>query len=162
MSFRITGVAAGQFGHLFGLPDADLARHHARRCVADAPGTSPDRIELRHATPGESLLLVNNHTHPPADNPYRAAHGIFVLEGAHTTFDRVGVVSEVLRPRVLSLRAFDASHLMLNADLVDGREVESLIERLLADPQVASVHAQHAKRGCYARRIDRPVATCAQ
>jgi hypothetical protein len=161
MSFRITGLAAGQFEHLFGLPDDDLARRNARRCIADAPGAFPDRIELRHAAPGESLLLVN-HTHQPADNPYRAAHAVFVLEGARTAFDRVGVVPEVLRPRVLSLRAFDASHLMVDADLVDGREVESLIQRLLADPQVAYVHAHYARRGCYACRIDRLVATCTQ
>jgi hypothetical protein len=161
MSFRITGLAAAQFERLFGLADDELARHHARRCIADQPAGFPDRIELRHAAPGETLLLVN-YTHQPAASPYRAAHAVFVLEGARTAFDRVDDVPEVLRPRVLSLRAFDAQHLMVDADLVDGREVESLIERLLADPQVAYVHSHYAKRGCYACRIDRAVAARAQ
>ncbi len=44
---------------------------------------------------------------------------------------------------------------MVDADLVDGREAETLIARLFADPQVAYIHAHYAKRGCYAARIDR-------
>jgi hypothetical protein len=41
----------------------------------------PDRIELRLARPGESVLLVN-HEHQAADTPYRSRHAIFVREHA--------------------------------------------------------------------------------
>jgi hypothetical protein len=44
---------------------------------------------------------------------------------------------------------------MVDADLVDGREIEGLIGRLFGDPRVAYLHAHYAKRGCYAARIDR-------
>lgn len=154
MQFRITGLASEPFAHLFGLSDDELARHNARRYVAHQCPGFPDRIELRDATPGESLLLVN-YTHQPAAGPYRASHAIFVLEGATRRFDRAGVVPEVLRPRLLSLRAFDKDHMMIDADVIDGHQVESLIERLLSNPQVDYIHAHYAKRGCYACRIDR-------
>ncbi len=154
MSFRITGLAADPFRALFGLPDEELARRNARRYIAGGADSYPDRIELRHARPGEALLLVN-YEHQPAPGPYRAAHAVFVLEGAGAAFDRVDVVPEVLRPRLLSLRAFDAHDWMVDADVADGSAVEALIERLFADPQVAYLHAHFARRGCYACRIDR-------
>ncbi len=62
---------------------------------------------------------------------------------------------EVLRSRTLSLRAFDAAGMMLDADLVEGRALEGAAERLLADPAVAYLHAHFAKPGCFACRIDR-------
>lgn len=154
MHFRIRGLSAAPFQHLFGLSDAELAVHGARRCIADTHPGFPDRIEMRDAAPGESLLLLN-YQHQPADTPYRSAHAIYVLEGATHSFDAHDTVPAVLRTRMLSLRAFDAGHMMVAADLVDGREVEHLIDRLLADPQVAYIHAHYARRGCYAGRIER-------
>ncbi len=154
MTFRIRGLSPEPFRHLFGLSDDALAAHGAVRCVADAKPGFPDRIELRDAEPGETLLLLN-HVHQPADNPYRASHAIFVREGAPAAYDRVGEVPEVMRARPLSLRAFDRAHLMVDADLVDGREVEALIERFLADARVDYIQAHYARRGCYAALIER-------
>ena len=64
-------------------------------------------------------------------------------------------VPEPIRQRVISLRAFDRLGEMVDADLIDGRDIESLIERFLANPEVAYLHAHYAKRGCYAARIVR-------
>jgi hypothetical protein len=154
MTFRITGLSPEPFRPLFGLSDHDLAARGARRYIADARPGYPDRIELRDAEPGEAVILVN-HEHQGADTPYRSRHAIFVLEGALAAYDRIDEIPEVLRPRTISMRAFDAAHMMIDADLVEGGEVESLIERLLADPKSAYLHAHYAKRGCYAARIDR-------
>lgn len=154
MSFRITGLDPAPFAPLFGLPDAELTARGVRRMVVDARPGFPDRIELRDLDPGETALLLN-HIHQPADTPYRASHAIFVREGAATAFDAVDEVPEVLASRPLSLRAFDADHMMVDADLVDGRVAAGTIECLLADPRVAYLHAHYAKRGCYAARIDR-------
>ncbi len=154
MSFRIVGLPVEPFRHLYGLTDAQLACHGAMRYQADRPAAFPDRIELRDAEPGEAVILLN-HVHQPADNPYRSSHAIFVLEGARTPYDRVDEVPEVMRIRPLSLRAFDAKDLMVDADLCEGRDAETLIERLLADPRVAYIHAHYARRGCYAARIER-------
>ena len=154
MNFRITGLSAEPFRPLFGLSDQQLAERGARRFVADAKPGFPDRIELRDAEPGERVILVN-HAHQPADTPYRASHAIFVLETAGETYDRINEVPEVLRPRVISLRAFDAAHMMVDAELVKGVDIEASIERLLGMPEVDYVHAHYATRGCYAGRISR-------
>jgi len=153
-SFRISGLPAARFAHLFGLGDAELASQGIMRYIADAKPGFPDRIELRDLEPGEAALLLN-YIHQDADTPYRASHAIFVREGASEAYDRIGEVPEVLRVRPLSLRAFNAGGLMLDADLVDGTQVETMIERLFANSDAEYIQAHYAKRGCYAARIDR-------
>ena len=154
MPFRITGLPPDPFRHLFGLPDDVLARHNAHRVTAREGDRLPDRIELRDARPGESLLLVN-YAHQPADTPFRASHAIFVREGASEACDVVDTVPDSMRSRVLSLRAFDDAHMMVEAELVDGSGAEAAIERLFAIPGVAYLQAHYALRGCYAARIER-------
>jgi hypothetical protein len=154
MSFRISGLSAESFRHLYGLPDSELARQGAKRYLVDEKPGYPDRIELRDADPGETVLLVN-HTHLPVDTPYRSSHAIFVREGAQQTFDRVDEVPDSLRSRLLSVRAFDESGMMLDAEIVPGKEIESAISRLFSNPSAAYLHAHNAARGCYAARIDR-------
>jgi hypothetical protein len=154
MAFRVTGLSPEPFQPLFGLPDDELARQGVKRYVADKPQAFPCRVEMRDAAPGETVLLLN-HVYQPADTPYRASHAIFVREGAAATYDRVNEAPAVMRARLLSLRAFDADGMMVDADVVDGAVVESLIARLLANADVSYIHAHYAKRGCYAGRIDR-------
>lgn len=154
MTFRIRGLAPQPFQSLFSLDDDSLAARGIRRCIADVSPGYPDRIELRDAEPGESMLLLN-YTHQPADTPYRASHAIFVLEGATQAFDQEGEIPPALRRRLLSLRAFDAAHMLVDADVVHGREVAPVIERLLANPLTQYLQAHYAKPGCYAARIDR-------
>ena len=154
MSFRITGLAPDPFRHLFGMTDEELAKHGAKRYVADTKPGFPDRIELRDAEPGETVILLN-YVHQPANNAYRASHAIFVREGAEVAYDRTNDVPDAMRARQLSLRAFDAEHLMVDAELVSGGGIEEVIERFFADPKIAYLQAHYAKRGCYAARIER-------
>ena len=154
MSFRITGLCAEPFRHLYGLSDQELALHGVKRYLADKMPGFPDRIEMRDASVGERLLLLN-HVCQPANTPYRAAHAIFVREGAENTYDRVDEVPEVMRIRLLSIRAYDAEGMMLDADVVDGKEIEAVISRFFVSTHVAYIHAHNAKRGCYSGRIDR-------
>lgn len=154
MSYRISGLSPEPFRHLFGLSDTALAKHGAQRWIAEADSGLPDRVEMRDATAGESLLLVN-YLHQPAENPYRASHAIFVLEGATRAYDRSDAIPDALRCRTLSLRAFDADHMIVDAELIDGQDAEAAIARLFAISSVDYLHAHYATRGCYAGRIDR-------
>jgi hypothetical protein len=154
MSFRISGLDPAGFEHLFGLPDDELAVHGARRLVAETEGSMPDRIELRDARPGESVILVN-HVHQPADTPFRSSHAVYVLEGGGPATRTDDVIPPALRTRLLSIRAFDAQDMMIDADVVQGTDAAELIVRLLADPRAAYLHAHYARRGCYAALIER-------
>jgi uncharacterized protein DUF1203 len=154
MPFRITGLSPDAFRPLFGLSDPELAAKGARRYIADSKPGFPDRVEMRDAEPGESLLLLN-YTHQPADTPYRASHAIFVIEGAKERYDQIDTVPAVMRSRTLSLRGFNKDNFLVAADLAEGVSLESAIDRFFADSNVAYIHAHYAKPGCYAARIDR-------
>lgn len=154
MAFRITGLSPEPFRHLFGLADDDLQRLGVKRYVVDTSPGFPDRIEMRDAEPGETVLLLN-HVSQPADTPYRASHAIFVREGATQAYDAVDEVPPVMRRRLLSLRAFDAGGMMRDADVVEGTGIEPVIARFFADPAVSYIHVHNARQGCYSGRIDR-------
>jgi hypothetical protein len=99
-------------------------------------------------------VLLLNYLHQPADTPFKASHAIFVREWAETQYRAVDDIPHVLRIRPISLRAFDASGDMVDADLIEG-DLEPTIARLFGNPEAAYIHAHYAKRGCYAARIDR-------
>ena len=154
MNFRITGLPAERFAHLFALSDADLAAHGAIRRIADerTPGY-PCRISLTDSRPGDELLLVN-YEHHAVESPYRMRFAIYVRSGEET-YDRVGDVPEQLRMRTLAVRAFDAEGMMVGWELVEGRELEAAIERLFANERAAYLHVHFAAPGCYAARVER-------
>ena len=154
MSFRVSGLNPEPFCHLYGLSEAQLLAQGARRYTVDKTPGFPDRIELRDLAPGETALLVN-YTHQAADTPYRASHAIFVREGAQKCVSVIDEIPEVMQRRMLSLRAFDAAHMMVDATLVDGRQARETVERLLSNDSVAYIQAHYAQRGCYAARIER-------
>ena len=154
MSFRISGLSAEPFRALFGLSDAELAECNVVRQVADADFGYPCRVTLADAKPGEKLLLLN-YEHQSARTPYRARGPIFVREGAAETAAFTDEIPDYLARRTLSLRAYYAQGMMVDASVVDGREARPLIEKMLGGENVAYLHAHFAKRGCFAARIER-------
>jgi hypothetical protein len=154
MSFRITGLPAEDFTHLFALSDEELAAHGAVRRIADErmPGY-PCRISLTDARPGDELLLVN-YEHHPVSSPYRMRFAVYVRKGEEA-YARVHEVPEQLRIRTLAVRAFNAEAMMVGWELVDGRQLEAAVDRLFSDPRADYLHVHYAAPGCYAARIDR-------
>jgi len=154
MRFRIRGLDAEVFRPLFGLSEEQLHARGIHTQFADnsQPGF-PCRVRLGHAACGERLLLLN-YVHQPAASPYHSAHAIYVAENSVVTFDEVDVIPTPIRERLLSIRAFSANHMMVDADVIDGARAEELIGRLFAHPDVQYLHIHYAKRGCYAARVD--------
>jgi len=128
MSFRITGLPAENFAHLFALSDDQLAAQGAVRRVAEHP--APCRISLTDATPGDEVILTN-YEHHAVDSPYRMRFAIYVRKG-EKTYDAVDEIPEQLRKRQLAARAFDQDGMMVAFELVAGTELETAIERLFA------------------------------
>jgi len=151
MNFRIVGLPANEFTHLFELPDADLAAVGGVRRIAD--GNYPCRVSLTDSQPGEELVLVN-YEHHSVDSPYRMRFAIFVRKGDQT-YDKVNEIPEQLRKRMLAVRAFDSKGMMVDHRLVDGKEVEPVIERLLTPSNVDYLHIHFASPGCYAAKVER-------
>jgi len=45
--------------------------------------------------------------------------------------------------------------MMLEADVIDGKELAGLIDRYFANEDVSYLHAHFARRGCFAAQITR-------
>ncbi len=154
MDFRITGLPVAHFVPLFGLAEPGLTAQGVIRCIADHNPGFPCRVSLRDAAVGDSVLLLN-YEHLSVSGPYRSRHAIYVREYAIESRPAVNQVPDVLRIRLLSVRAFDNGGLMVDADVVQGTSLDQVINRYLDNPQVAYLHLHNAKRGCFAARAER-------
>ena len=152
MNYRITGLDPAPFRDLYGMDQGELLRRGVHRSLVTTPHSAPDRIELRDAEPGETVLLLN-HVYLDAASPYRGTHAIYVREWAEQCYDSINQVPLALQTRLISLRAFDANANMVDAEVTEGTELEPLIEQFLSRREVTFLHAHHARRGCYAARI---------
>ena len=151
MTFRILGLPAEEFTHLFDLSDFDLAAQGGVRRTVDAK--YPCRVSLTDPQPGEEFLLIN-YEHHRVESPYRMRFAIFVREGDQT-YDKVNEVPEQLRNRILAVRSFDKNAMMVDNRLVDGSEIEPVLENMLAPSNVDYLHIHFAAAGCYAAKVEK-------
>jgi hypothetical protein len=146
--WRLSGLDPTPFESLFDLSDDALQRLGAlRRTAVDAPGF-PCRISLEDAPVGSELLLLP-YEHHPAGSPYRASGPIFVRRGAVRSELAPGEVPACVTRRLISLRAYDAGAMMIEASVCDGPGVAAALDGLFRDPAVRYVHLHNAKRGCF-------------
>jgi uncharacterized protein DUF1203 len=153
-SFLIVGLSPAPFEPLYSLSADELAARGIRRVRAAASPGYPCRVSLADADAGEELLLLP-YEHQPARSPYRASGPIYVRVGARPGTLAPGEIPESVRRRQISLRAYDADHMIVNAEVCDGEAVGAEIERQLADPRVRYLHLHNAKRGCYSCLVQR-------
>ena len=153
MTYVVKGIDPAPYQTLFGLSDEELADKGVVRMTVTSP-TFPCRVSLTDRAIGEKVLLLNHVSHDVA-NPYRASHAIFVTEGEDEPAEFVDRVPPVFEPRVLSLRGFDKDGMMADAILTQPGEADAGIRKLFANPEIETIHAHNATRGCFAAKIER-------
>lgn len=154
MQFRISGLDAAPFLHLFGQDEHYLKQHGALRVNVDSFPGYPDRISLCDIPVGETAILIN-HIYQPADTPYHGTHAIYLWEGCTRQGIYSNTIPESIGARLLSLRAFNKHHLMLHADICEGANAKALLTHFFDDASVSFIHIHNAKRGCYAGLVER-------
>jgi len=103
-------------------------------------------------TQGEFRLVGIDHA-PLAhlfeltDEQLRAKHA--VRRGAQQRTLAPGEVPPYVTRRLISMRAYDAGHMMVAATVCEGPEVADEIVARFVDPDVAYVHLHNAKQGCF-------------
>jgi hypothetical protein len=153
-NFRIVGLSLAQFKPLFSLDDNELAQKGARRLTVNAKPGFPCRVSLQDAEIGERVILVP-FVHHDVQSPYRAFGPIFVRETAKEVKLTPGEIPEVVRSRVLSVRAYDRDGMMADASVIAGADLKSCIETLFADPKISYFHLHNAGAGCYSCKVER-------
>ena len=153
MSYVVRGLDPTPYLPLFGLSEEELAKRDIVRMTVDSP-TFPCRVSLTDRAIGETVLLLNHVSHDVA-NAYRASHAIFVTEAEQDAAEYIDRVPPVFETRVLSLRGFDKDGMMAEAVLTQPGEADAGIRKLFANPDVQTIHAHNATRGCFSARIER-------
>lgn len=153
-SFRLCGLPHEPFEAMFGWSQDELSVVGARKCIATEDFGFPCRVSLEEARVGEELLLLP-FQHQAATSPYRASGPIFVRRGAIRRLLPPGIVPPYVARRLISWRAYDRSHDMIEADVCEGVVVASELERLFACADIAYIHVHNAKRGCFSCLADR-------
>jgi hypothetical protein len=122
--------------------------------VADSKPGYPCRQCLTDAEIGDELILV---AHDPFthDSPYRGTSPIFLHAQPCELDPRGTLVPDQLTIRQLSVRAFDGRAMMIEAAVIDGRELERTIERFFEDENTDRIHVHNASRGCWAVTVVR-------
>ncbi len=150
-SFRIiplpTDVAdAARKAAKAGAPDHEMV-------IADSPRGFPCRHCLRWAEPGERLILFPFAAIAPG-RPYSESGPIFVHADRCEPYPATHEYPAEFR-QGRAVRAYNADHDMIGAQLVDGEEPEAIIESFLEKPETAFVHVRSASHGCYTMQIGR-------
>ena len=153
MTYRIKGLEPAPFAPLFELADAELEAQRMTRMTVTEKPSFPCRITLDDCEIGEEVILLNHVSHD-GKNPYRASHAIFVSKAAEAV-SYVDAIPPALDRRILSLRAFDADGMMVDAALVQPGDADPAIRKLFANPAASHIDAHNAIRGCFAARIER-------
>lgn len=154
MSFRFHALDHEPFARYFSMRSEELRRERALLTVADARPGFPCRVSLEDAQIGERVLLVH-FEHLAVESPFRASHAIYVREGARARAFAPGEVPELFQARQLSLRCFDADAMMIDAQLSDGRQLESALLSALQSTRVAHIDVHFAQPGCFGARVTR-------
>jgi hypothetical protein len=84
-------------------------------------------------------------------SPYSGPGPIYVHDRDCTAFDGQDIPDQLTR-RLLSVRAYDERHMLVDADVIEGVELPATAQRLLHDASYLHVH--NARPGCFAARID--------
>jgi hypothetical protein len=154
-SFQLVGIPHEPFAPLFELSEAQLRERNVERVIADSKPGYPCRISLEDAEIGEELLLLP-YEHLAADSPYRASGPIFVRKNVAQRILPPGVVPHYVSSRLISFRAYDSMHHMVDAVVCPGGEAGATIERLFANGETTYLHLHNANRGCFSCSV-RPV-----
>ena len=152
--FQIVGLPHADFAPWFELSGAALsARGAVRRVATESPGV-PCRVSLEDAEVGEELLLLPFEHHAAA-SPYRSAGPIFVRRKATQRECAPNELPPYVTRRLISLRAYDAAGMMVDAAVCEGNAVRDAIVRCFAGPQVAYLQLHNAKQGCFSCQVNR-------
>ena len=152
--FQVQALPITSFQPWFDLNPDQRRRRGARWLTADASPGYPCRVSLTDAQVGERVLALP-YTHHDVASPYRAAGPIFVREQAAQAQPKVNEIPPMLLHRLLSLRAYDAAHMMIGAEVVEGLELAAAIKHLWQNPAVQYVHLHNAKPGCFMCSVHR-------
>jgi hypothetical protein len=152
--FQFKALSEADFTSFFELNDELLTAQKARKMIVDKKPGFPCRVSLVDAEVGEEVILLP-YCHHEVSSPYRASGPVFIRKGAVAAALEVNEVPQMLLHRLLSLRAYDSSGMMVEAAVVEGNELAAAIRLFFSNAEVSYLHIHNAKPGCFNVHVNR-------
>jgi len=121
--------------------------------TAQSPGSCPCRHCLRWAQPGERVILFP-YAAIPSGHPYSETGPIFDhAEKCERYSATEEYPAEFRNGRVF--RAYDSNYNLIDAQVMNGSESETVIQELFENPETAFVDVRSVTHGCFTFRVQR-------
>ena len=126
--------------------DLDVSDYPVEHVTAE--GGEPLRCCLRNARPGETLILFG-YEPPIGKSPYHEIGPVFACRARcdGPPADQGYPADGRGKPQVL--RSYDRRGWIRDAIVHDGKDPETVIARLLADPDTTQLHSRNVAYGCF-------------
>ena len=154
--FQIKALDDQAFSMLFHLDAAALAEMGIVRQIVDSKPGFPCRVSLQDAEVGDEVLLLP-YAHHVSHSPYQASGPIYVRKGVPTAHLKPNEIPKMLEHRLLSVRGYNRTGMMLEATVVKGQQLRTSIFQLFERPEIVYAHIHNARPGCYNCLVERAV-----
>ena len=152
-SFIITAIEEN-FQHLFDKTADELSKIGAKRMTVDSRPGFPCRVSLEDAYVNEEVILLP-YEHHKVNTPYRSSGPIFVRQNAIKAVLEINEIPLMLEHRLLSLRIYDESGMMIDAKTTMGHELKRQIKLIFNNKKANYIHVHNAAPGCFNCQINR-------
>ena len=152
--FIVCALEDNQFSQYFDLPEEKLTELGAYLFVADQSPCYPCRVSLIDAEVGENVLAIS-YEHHVENSAYRSSGPIFVRQTAQTVELDKNEIPQVFNNRLLSVRGYNGSNLMIEAETAVRDDIQATLFRFFDNSDVHYIHVHNAGPGCFSCSVKR-------
>ena len=154
IKFQIKAIEYENVSYLFKLNDDQLSKLGATRIVVDNKPGFPCRVSLKDANLGETIIAFS-YPHHDVKSPYKSSGPVFIRDNVITARPETNEIPTFLIHRLLSIRAYDCDHMMIEAVVTQGAELKKIIQRFFTNGSILYLHIHNANPGCFNCRVER-------
>jgi len=154
VNFNIRGLDHNLFSKYFSMSGAELEKIGAYLFMADKNPCYPCRVSLQDAEVGETVLAIM-YEHHSVQSPYKSTGPIFIRKEVETATLGINVIPKMLMHRLLSIRGYSSEALMVEAEIVEGSGLETILEKQFRNDAVHYIHIHNAGPGCFNCKVNK-------
>ena len=148
INFRCLALSQNDFSSYLNMSDEDLANYGIKWIDVDECPSYPCRVSLEDAKIGERVLALS-YIHHDVSSPYKASGPIFVRDKAVQANLAINEVPSMLNHRQLSIRGYSSEAMMLEAEVLQGKDLKSILIKTFQNSSVEYIQIHNAMPGCF-------------
>ncbi len=148
INFKCLALSEIDFSTYLNMNNEELHQNGGRWIEVDESPCYPCRVSLEDAKIGEKVLALS-YTYHDVSSPYKASGPIFVRNNAIQKKLKINEVPVMLNHRQLSLRGYNSEAMMIEAEVLKGKNLKSGLLKIFQNTAVEYIHIHNAMPGCF-------------